>query len=245
MNLNQDWFRQWFNSPYYSTLYKNHDIREASIFLDHLLEHLKIKPNSRLLDLPCGEGRHSIYLNELGFEVTGADLNEKCIQKAKQFERSGLKFLIHDMREPIKESSFKLILNLFTSFGYFETENEDLKTLDSIYNGLEDSGWFVLDYINMTKAINSLLENDELTIDNINFKIQRRVEGDFLIKSILVQDGDIHEKYFERLRILLPKNFQDYFKTTNFAIHGTYGDYNFSPFLPESSKRLIYILRKS
>jgi cyclopropane fatty-acyl-phospholipid synthase-like methyltransferase len=245
MNLDQEWFRHWFDSPYYSKLYKKHDIREASVFLDHLLENLEIKPNSRLLDLPCGEGRHSIYLHELGFNVTGADINEKCIQKAKTFEKPGLKFLIHDMRNSIKESSFDLILNLYTSFGYFETKEEDLKTLRSINFGLRDSGWFVLDFINMRKALKSLNETEKKAVDKITFNIQKIVKGNFLVKWIHIRDGDKEEKFYERLKILMPENFQEYFKTSNFTVDGTYGDYNFSPFNPESSNRLIYILRKS
>jgi len=245
MNLEKDWFRNWFDSPYYSLLYKKHDIREASIFLNHLLDHLKIKPGARLLDLPCGEGRHSVYLNKLGFEVTGADLNNKLIEKASKFENPSLKFLVHDMRDSLKEDSFDLILNLFTSFGYFETEKEDLQTLRSINDCLKESGWFILDFINMTKAIESLIPIEEKVVDKITFNIKRSVEGDFLVKRIHIRNGDDEENYFERLKILLPENFQHYFEETNFDIHGVYGNYNFTSFIPESSNRLIYILRKS
>ena len=69
------WFKDWFNSPYYHLLYANRDEREASDFIDALLEYLKSPPGSRMLDVACGRGRHSRYLESRGFDVTGLDLS--------------------------------------------------------------------------------------------------------------------------------------------------------------------------
>ena len=78
-----------------------------------------------MLDLACGKGRHSIYLNKLGYNVIGADLSKNSIQFAKEFENNRLHFVEHDMRNPL-EKKYNAILNLFTSFGFFENDAEDI-----------------------------------------------------------------------------------------------------------------------
>ncbi|MEP2509893.1 MAG: methyltransferase domain-containing protein, partial [Reichenbachiella sp.] len=78
----KQWFDEWFNTIYYHILYKHRDYEEAAKFLDHLINYFKIVPNSKILDLACGKGRHSIYLNKKGFDVTGVDLSEENIKFA-------------------------------------------------------------------------------------------------------------------------------------------------------------------
>src|SRR5688500_2509825 len=116
----QEWFSTWFDSPYYHILYNNRDEQEAEQFMDKLLAYLHPKPHEKVLDLACGKGRHSVYLNQKGFDVTGIDLSEQSIAYARQFENERLHFAVHDMREVYQPETFDFILNLFTSFGYFE-----------------------------------------------------------------------------------------------------------------------------
>ncbi|MBC7524978.1 MAG: methyltransferase domain-containing protein, partial [Flavobacterium sp.] len=113
------WYASWFDSPYYHILYKDRNYREAQIFMDNLTRYLNLPEKAKVLDLACGKGRHSIYLNQLGFEVTGVDLSENSILEAKKNENESLHFNVHDMRNPFHQK-FDAIFNLFTSFGYFE-----------------------------------------------------------------------------------------------------------------------------
>ena len=119
MSNNNKWYKSWFNTEYYHILYKNRSTIEAESFIKKLIKELKLKKNSSLLDLACGKGRHSIYLNKLGFKVTGVDLSSQNIAYAKKFSNKRLSFFKHDMRLPINQK-FDAIFNLFTSFGYFE-----------------------------------------------------------------------------------------------------------------------------
>lgn len=80
--MNKDtttWFTSWFDTPFYHILYKDRDDTEAQHFMDKLTGYLNIPEGGSILDLACGKGRHSIYLNSLGFDVTGADLSENSI----------------------------------------------------------------------------------------------------------------------------------------------------------------------
>jgi 2-polyprenyl-3-methyl-5-hydroxy-6-metoxy-1,4-benzoquinol methylase len=113
---NNNWFTEWFNTPYYHILYANRNDNDAQVFMKNLVRFLNIPKQASILDLPCGKGRHAIFLNSLGYTVTGADLSKNSIDFAKQFENDTLQFYQKDMREPFTKT-YNYIFNLFTSFG--------------------------------------------------------------------------------------------------------------------------------
>ena len=90
MKTQKDWFVSWFDTPYYHILYKHRDDTEAQLFMKNLIKTLEFSKKQLLLDLACGKGRHSIYLNALGYNVIGADLSKNSIAHAKQFENERL-----------------------------------------------------------------------------------------------------------------------------------------------------------
>ena len=81
--MQQTWFKDWFNSPYYHQLYFNRDNKEAAAFIDKLINYLKPLPGSSMLDVACGKGRHSIQLAGKGFDVAGIDLSDDSIKDRK------------------------------------------------------------------------------------------------------------------------------------------------------------------
>ena len=93
----ENWFASWFDTPYYHILYKDRNYREAQIFMDNLTHYLNLPEKAKVLDLACGKGRHSIYLNQLGFDVVGADLSENSIAIASKNSNDTLHFQVHDM----------------------------------------------------------------------------------------------------------------------------------------------------
>ena len=107
------WFEEWFDTPYYHILYNNRDYNEAENFLNLLTDFLKFKKNSKIIDLACGKGRHSVYLNKLGYDVLGLDLSEQSISFDKQFETESLKFQVHDMRNAIESEPVDAVFNFF------------------------------------------------------------------------------------------------------------------------------------
>src|SRR3989304_1152048 len=92
--------KKWFNSPYYHILYKNRDEAEARHFIDNISLSLKIKKNAKILDLGCGRGRHSVYLSQKGFDVTGIDISTQNILYAGKLSTGKVSFYVHDMRQP-------------------------------------------------------------------------------------------------------------------------------------------------
>ena len=128
----KEWYSDWFDSKYYHVLYKNRDNTEAEHFISNLIHFLQPQKEAHILDLACGKGRHSTFLNEMGFRVTGLDLSSNSIQNAIQYENDRLNFAVHDMRNVYSHEEFEYIFNLFTSFGYFNSNVENQKVLCAI-----------------------------------------------------------------------------------------------------------------
>ena len=232
----------WFNSDYYHILYKNRDKKEAEFFINNLIKKLKIKKNSKILDLACGVGRHSFYLNKKGMNVIGIDNSENNIKKAKKFENKFLKFKKKEMTEDYGQV-FDFIFNLFTSFGYIN-EKHNFKTFKSINNSLVNHGILVIDYLNVIKLKKELVEKETKKIGNIIFNIKRSFKDNFIVKKIKIKDNNEIFYFEERVMELTINDFQDYLKKFNFEILDVYGNYNLEKY-HKYSERLIMIIKKS
>ncbi len=234
------WYANWFNTPFYHILYKDRDHTEAENFMDHLTAFLKLPTDAEILDLACGKGRHSIYLNKLGFNVVGADLSESSIAYAKQFENETLHFLVHDMSQPI-ERKFDAIFNLFTSFGYFEREADNLHTIQAIKGGLKENGYGVIDFLNVEYVMKNLIPDETKVIDGITFHIKKYLQDGHIMKDIRFSYDGTEYTFTEKVRALTLDHFKDYFDKANVTLHYCLGDYEMNKFDAETSDRLILI----
>lgn len=245
MPQRREWFGEWFDSPYYHILYHDRDHTEAQHFIDNLVKTLDLSTNDHILDVACGKGRHSIYLNDNGFDVTGFDLSEQNVAHAKQFENEKLHFFVHDMREPVLGYQFNIALNLFTSFGYFNEEHENIKAIKAIAASLQPGGKFLLDFLNPYTVIHALKPMEVKIIKGINFKIRKYLSDDnFIIKEIEFQDQGRSHHYEERVRAIRRLDFLNYFREADLLLEDIYGDYSFNPYVPEDSERMIFVVRK-
>jgi len=236
-----DWFATWFDTDFYHILYKNRDSNEAQRFMTHLISFLKLKKGSKILDLACGKGRHSVFLNSLEYDVHGVDLSKNSINFAKQFKNKNLHFYVHDMRLPLKQK-YDAIFNLFTSFGYFVDDAEDLNVLKHIKNALKDGGVAVIDFINVKKAVKNLILNEVITRNDIVFNISRKLENGFIIKTIEVVTKQKTYHYFERVKYLDFEKIKEYLKIVGLQVNAVFGDYNLQPFNEKTSNRLLLII---
>jgi len=237
------WFKTWFDTEYYHILYKNRNDEEAQLFMRNLISFLKLNKEAKILDLACGKGRHSVYLNSLGYDVTGLDLAKNSIKHASQFENDTLKFGVHDMRE-VYPKQFDAVFNLFTSFGYFNDDNDNLKTITAVYNELETKGVAVFDFLNATKAKNNLQAIEDKEVDGIAFHLTRRSDEKYIYKTIDFEDKGETYSFKEQVRCLDLEDFKTYFEQAGFTLENVFGAYDLSPFDVAKSNRMIMLVRK-
>lgn len=238
------WYRSWFNSPYYHILYSNRDHQEAEFFIDNLVKYFDLQQNDKILDACCGKGRHSIYLNKNGVDVTGIDLSSESIAFARQFENNHLHFFEHDIRNILSSSTYNYVFNLFTSFGYFKRENEDIKAIKAFAKSLIPGGKMLIDFLNVEQISNNLNPTDEKQIDGILFKIQKKIENGMITKKINFIDSEQHFEFKEEVKALRLKDFKKYFEIAGLELVEVFGCYHLSEFKIDSSERLIMIVRK-
>lgn len=241
MEVQKNWFQDWFDTPYYHVLYENRNDQEAQLFMLNLTRYLGLKQDDTILDLPCGKGRHAIYLNTLGFKVTGADLSENSIEYARKFENESLRFEVHDMRDPFK-TKFDAIFNLFTSFGYFDDDNTNINVLENLKNGLKKNGVLVIDFLNVQFVKNNLVNQEIQRKNNIDFKINRVINNQFIIKDIRFSVNKEQHHYTEYVRNISLEKFKDYIHKAGLKLKHTFGDYNLNAFDKTHSPRLILVL---
>ncbi len=239
----KEWFESWFDTHYYHVLYRNRDHSEAEVFIKNLFKELAIQQGVKVLDLACGKGRHSIFVNSLGFDTTGVDLSTKSIAEAKINESETLRFFEHDMRKPLPNLEFGLVLNLFTSFGYFDCNEDNLAVFDSIHNYLGSNGLLVIDFMNSVKEVKNLIPNAVKEEEGISFHISKKFENGYILKQINFKDGEKEYKFNEKVQALTLENFLDFFEKTNFVVKSVYGNYHLEPY-SEESERLILIAQK-
>jgi SAM-dependent methyltransferase len=197
-----------------------------------------------MLDLACGNGRYSIALNRMGYHVTGIDLSQRKIEAAKLHQNIGLTFAVNDMRMPLEPNKYDYVFNLFTSFGYFDNEEENKIVLTNVYNSLKKGGTFVLDYMNGEKTAQNLLGYEEFSADDIHFTIERYVENSIIIKQIKIRDGGFEYNFSEKIRIFSETKLAEFITGCGFQILETLGDYQLHTFDSINSDRLIIICRK-
>jgi len=143
----QDWYRRLFNEDYIKIDWHDRTPQEV----EGIIRLLEPKEGAKILDLCCGYGRHAIPLATRGYEVTGVDLSETMLAKAKRDAQvSGVHvgWMQADARDLPFAATFDLALNLFTAFGYFEREGDNLRVLREVARVLKPGGRFLLDTAN-------------------------------------------------------------------------------------------------
>lgn len=241
MEQQKEWFKEWFNSPYYHILYGDRDQKEAEFFLTNLVNQFNPKPESNFLDLACGAGRHSIFLNQLGFSVTGIDLSRHSISLAKAFENPTLHFEVGDLRTFSLNESFDFVLNLFTSFGYFDCMNTNKLVLNQVKLALKPDGYFIIDFMNADKILKELVPHEVKMRHGIAFDIHKTYIDGIIVKDIWFSDQGKSFHYQEKVQALTLADFESLLAACQLKITQTFGDYALHSFDVNTSNRLILI----
>jgi len=243
-NKETAWYQSWFDSPYYHILYKHRDFDEATEFVQTLISFLNLPNDAFILDLACGKGRHSVQFNKAGYFVTGLDLSPKSIDEANQTQNKDLEYYVHDMRDHFRSNYYDLVVNLFTSFGYFENLHDNERVISNIQWALKPKGIFVLDYFNADFVARNLIQKEMKLIDGIEFNIHREIVGDSVKKHIQFEDQGQNYSFTEEVKLFSPHTLSHLIENTGLKIKQVFGNYNLSQFNEKTSPRVIIIAQK-
>jgi len=241
-----EWYKDWFNSPFYHKLYFQRDETEAERFIDRLLQHLAPPPGSRMLDIACGRGRHSKFLAAKGFDVTGIDLSIDSILYAKQWETERLHFFQHDMRLSFWINYFDFAFNFFTSFGYFNTRREHDDAMRTMAQSLKKGGTVLFDYLNVHYVEDRLVHNEVQEIGNTRYEIHRWHDEHYFFKRMIVTDPALEQpiEYTEKVAKFSLGDFTDMLSFQKMQVAEVFGDYRLQPYHVRDTPRMIIVARK-
>lgn len=248
-----EWFRDWFSSPFYHKLYFERDEKEAERFIDRLLAVLKPEANARMIDFGCGRGRHAYILAQHGYDVTGVDISFESIAHAQQYsadQAGGLKnlhFYQQDIRLPSWINFFDYAFNFFTSFGYFHTRREHDAALRTISNSLKTSGTIMFDYLNVHYAEAHMKPNEFRQIGQTTYEIHRWHDDHHFYKRIIVTDPSLDQKYeyVEKVAKFILGDFTDMLSFQKMQVTDVFGDYQLSPYHISHTPRMILLGKKA
>jgi len=238
------WFKDWFDSPYYHLLYNKRDENEAGFFISNLCDKLQLPNGSKIWDIACGKGRHTLAFARKGYLATGTDLSENSINEALQNKEPNVEFYVHDMRQLFRTNYFDCAVNLFTSIGYFKNPKDNFTVFKNVHSALKEGACFVIDFFNADKVKNTLVTDYTEPRGAITFHIQKRINDNVIFKKINFTDKGMKYCYEESVSLLELKDFESFATKSGFKLIQTFGDYALNPFDLNTSDRLILIFKK-
>jgi ubiquinone/menaquinone biosynthesis C-methylase UbiE len=243
--MTKDWYKNWFGNEYL-TVYAHRDEEEAHELIQLINKKIPLRLNSKILDLCCGQGRHALLLASQGYTVIGVDLSRTLLQIAKYKRNYYQKahFIQADMRFLPANHSFDLLLNLFTSFGYFARDEENEAVFRQFCRVLKPGGYFVFDFLNTKHVIENLVPNHKEEIGNVTVELQRSIENLRINKKISLLRNGNRSVFYESVKMYDPTQIKKMMKNSGLTIENIYGDYSGIEF-QQNSPRLIIIGRNS
>jgi len=237
-----EWFEQWFGEEYH-VLYPHRDDTEAQLAVALIRRVAPWSPGQLVLDLACGAGRHAAELERAGARVIGLDLSPAMLHRAQRRVRAPL--VRGDMRAlPFRPGTFGLVVNLFTSFGYFRSDTEHGAVMRQVAEVLAPDGRFVIDYLNADQVRRSLRrDSEQIQQGDASARVKRRFseEGLYVVKEIELRAEN--RSFQERVRLFTPAELEGLLTAAGLEVVARYGDYEGGP-LGVDTPRTILVARR-
>jgi SAM-dependent methyltransferase len=240
------WYRDWFDSDAYELVYQQRNLDDARRLADLVERVARLEPGAELLDVACGRGRHALLFASRGYRLTCFDLSPNALRTAaSRAESSGLAMecVRGDMRALPFEEQFDGVLNLFTSFGYFEDEQDHQRVVDGMARALRPGGFVVQDFLNPAHVAASLVPEDVREEGDLTIRQARWIEDGRINKRITLGRGGEEHVFTESVRLLTLADFERLYAAAGLRLADTFGDYHGAPY-EEGSPRLILYARR-
>ncbi|MBU5673140.1 class I SAM-dependent methyltransferase [Paenibacillus brevis] len=240
------WYEKSFGEDYL-LIYKHRNQQEANYFVKMIMGWLKLPLGSQILDLCCGAGRYALALADAGYHVTGVDLSPVLLRKAKEADLDRhVRWVEGDMRALPEDGTFTecfdAVVNLFTSFGYFETDDEQFNVLMQIRRGLKPGGRFVIDVINAKYIQDTFVPFSQRKENDMLISERRWVQNSFVNKEIVIEKAGSHPRtYTERVKLYSLEVLGAMLQDAGLVLDKVYGGYGGESYDERCSPRMILL----
>lgn len=242
-----EWFEDWFNSKEYLDVYQHRNEADAKLLFGLINKHIQIPKGANVLDLACGPGRHSILFARKGFRVTGIDLSDnllKVAESAARKEKLEIRFIKADLRHIQLNEQFDLVINLFTSFGFFDNDEDNFSIFRTASDLLKPGGYFAFDFLNSSFIENNLVRESREDKPHEKIIQKRRIEEDRVIKDIVIHYNGTVKTFYESVKLYRWEELHKAIYDNGLAIKKTFGDFTGNDFVEATSPRIIIIAQK-
>jgi SAM-dependent methyltransferase len=244
------WYATYFGEEYFDVYGPMLSEERTAREVEGIVKLLDLKQGMRILDLACGHGRHAIPLAQRGFQITGQDLSEVFLERARAEARArgaNVSWVHSDMREIPFVDEFDAIINIFTAFGYFESDSEDQRVLHQVHKALRPGGYFLLDLVHrdalvrrfqpfdVSRRDDGLVVTEERQFDQLTGRTTVRV-------TLFYPDGRRTE-LGHVVRSYTPTELVGNLGRSGLEVRAAYGGLDGSP-LSVDSRRLVVIAQK-
>lgn len=236
-----DWYRDAFRQRYLD-LYRHRSAAAARTEIAGLAQRLAFSPPSRVLDLCCGAGRHSDALRALGYSVVGMDLSLDLLRAQREVcstagvVRGDMRFL------PFGDATFELVLQLFTSFGYFPEASEDEGVLREAARVTSPRGSYVLDLMNRERVLSTLVPHSVERRDGRRFEQWRTFDpaSGRIVKRVEMEreDGSI-EHWSESVRVFTADDIVARMERSGWSVDGLLGTFRGESYARDSERMIV------
>lgn len=245
-----EWYRSFFRQDYLDVY--DHMLTEetSEAEAEFVVRALGLRPGDRLLDLCCGTGRHAVPLAKAGLEVIGLDVSEEYLAIARSAaEHAGVdvRFVHGDMREVPFVEEFDAVTNMFTAFGYFDSEADDQRVIDGAAAALRPGGRLLLDLLNRDwVAANYVRSESRKVPDGTVFRERRDfdpVAGRNHIEFTITSPDGAERKASHHIRLYVPTEVCRMLESAGLELKQTYGGYDGIPQSVDARRLIMVALR--
>ena len=229
MKRKMPWFEDdAFWAAFTPTMFGDERWQMAARDTEPLTKLLRLKPGARVLDLCCGSGRFSIELARRGYRVTGVDRTVLYLKEARRRasqEKLDTEFVRQDMRRFVRPQSFDACINMFTSFGYFRNQADDMKVCLDVYRSLRPGGRFLIQAAGKEWLARHFQPNDWREDAGTFILEERKVAPGWTgleNRWVLIRKGKVREFRFF-LRVYSGVELRDLLRCAGFAKTEIYG----------------------
>jgi len=235
----KNWHQNWFNEDYLK-LYPHRNIEEAEHQIDFLIRAMGLSGSEKILDLGCGSGRHAIALANRGYSVVGIDASQYLIdianEKLKEVPNLPARFLTSDILKIGDQGVYDVVISMFTSFGYYDDDDENARIFGVVRNHLQRDGRFFFDYLHPYDVKKDLVEHEQVKLNGESVGIHRVIVDDQVIKTITFPDRE----YQEKVKLYTRDQIENMLSKYRLTVVDCWNDYEGNPWDEEGDRQIFF-----